>query len=93
MRVDISFIPETYLNNSLVKLLNKEISNPYRNLQELSANSKDIRKFYEERSNYLTLIYNLTKLEEELYQKHEIMLAEKCHEYIMSLESRFKSAN
>jgi hypothetical protein len=93
MRVDISFIPQAYLNNSLVKLLNKEISNPYRNLDELRANRKDLRRFYEERNNYLTLIYNLTKLEEELYQKQEISLAEKCHEYIMNLESIFKRAN
>ena len=93
MRVDISFIPETYLNNSLVKLLNKEISNPYRKLDELESNRKAIRKFYEERNNSLTLIYILTKLEEEIYQKHETNLAEKCHDYIMSLEDRYKTAN
>lgn len=93
MKIDLSFIPETYLNHSLIKLADKEISNPYLNLEALKYNSKEIRRFYEERSNYLNLIYNLTKLEEELWQKHEASLAEKCHNYIMSLESRFKKVN
>ncbi|MBN1302251.1 MAG: hypothetical protein JW995_13630 [Melioribacteraceae bacterium] len=93
MRIDISFIPEEYLNHSLIKLINKEITYPYKKLDEIKGDTKALRKFYEERSNYLSLLHHLSKLEEDLYLKDEYSLAQKCHEYIINLEKRFKVLN
>jgi hypothetical protein len=86
MRIDISFIPKDYLNHSLQLLSNKEITNPYKRIDELQNDKKALRRFYEERSNYLRLVLQLTRLEEVLLLKHEENLAQKCKEYVNNLE-------
>ncbi len=93
MKIDISFIPRDYLNRTLLSLSDKEITNPYRCLEDLKKDKKAIRSFYEQRSNYLSLILQLNRLEEELWMKHEYRLAEKCKEYVDDLEKEFKLAN
>ena len=93
MKIDISFIPKDFLNHTLLNLSNKEITNPYRSIEELKQDKKAIRSFYEQRGNYLSLILQLNRLEEELWLKHEYNLAEKCKEYVNDLEKEFKLAN
>ena len=93
MKIDISFIPKDYLNNSLINLSNKEITNPYKSIEKLKSDKKALRRFYEQRSNYLRLILQLTRLEEELWLKHEYTLSKKCKEYVNNLEKRFKLLN
>lgn len=90
MKIDISFIPKNYLNHSLLNLSEKEITNPYMSIEGLKSDKKALRRFYEQRSNYLKLILQLTRLEEELDLKQEHVLAKKCKEYIEYLEKRYK---
>lgn len=93
MKIDLSFLPKDFLNHTLINLSDKEITNPYRSIEKLKSDKKALRRFYEQRSNYLRLILQLTKLEEELDLKHEHDLAKKCKEYVDNLEKRFNHLN
>ena len=85
MRIDISFIPNDYQSQSLRMLSNKEVTNPYKRIDEIKNDKKALRRFYEERGNYLRLVFQLTKLEEELMLKNEQSLAAQCKEYMANL--------
>lgn len=93
MKIDISFIPRSFLSNSLIQLANKEITYPYKDLERIKNNKRELRKFYEERMNYLSLVHQLTKLEEDLLLKEEQILAKQCHDYIERMQQLFTVTN